>query len=98
MVPPTKSIHLQLSQDGSKLYCGWQEMMLVYLRVTDSEELRLQMQSVHLDVILKTADWKNAALLPSSIKEKHLLLARLLSLLLHYSLKLKTDAMSLLRK
>ena len=36
---PTKSFHLQFSQDGLKLYCCWQESILVYLRVTASEEL-----------------------------------------------------------
>ena len=46
MVSPTKLFHLQLSQYGLNLYCRWQELILVFLRVTVLEEIRLQRQSV----------------------------------------------------
>ena len=43
---PTKLFYLQPSQDGLKLFCRWQELILVFLRVTVLEELRLRRQSV----------------------------------------------------
>lgn len=43
---PFKLFHLQPSQDGLKLFCRWQELIRVFLRVTVLEELRLRRQSV----------------------------------------------------
>ena len=44
--PYTKLFYLQPSQDGLKLFCHWQELIRVFLRVTVLEELRLRRQSV----------------------------------------------------
>ena len=63
MVSPTKLFHLQLSRDGLKLYCRWQELIPVFFKghsfrgASTSKAVSL---GVPLDVILKAADWKNA--------------------------------------
>ena len=58
MVSPTKLFHVQLSQDGLKLFCRWQELIRVFRGASTSKAVSL---GVPLDVILKAADWKNAS-------------------------------------
>ena len=65
MVYPTKSFHLQLSQDWFKLVCPWQKLILVFKghSFTGTSTSKAVSVGVLLDVPLRAADWKNGGTL-----------------------------------